>query len=61
MHKVGVTVVSAPGAYAFDMFESLNTTGEPLTVFETFRPKVIQAEGLDKYENSDSKGVHEAY
>ena len=55
MHRVGVTVVSAPGAYAFDMFESLNTTGEPLTVFETFRPKVIESEGLDKYEDSDSK------
>ena len=55
MHKVGVTVVSAPGTFAFDMFESLNTTGEPLTVFETFRPKVIEFEKLDKYEISDSK------
>ena len=55
MNRVGVTVVSAPGTYAFDMFESLNTTGEPLTVFETFRPKVIEAEGLDEYENSDSR------
>ena len=55
MHRVGVTVVSAPGVYAFDMFESLNTTGEPLTVLETFRPKVIESEGLDKYENSDSR------
>ena len=55
MHKVGVTVVSAPGAYAFDMFESLNTTGEPLTVFETFRPKVIESERLDRYESSDSR------
>ena len=55
MHKVGVTVVSAPGAYAFDMFESLNTTGEPLTVFETFRPKVIESEKLDKYESSESR------
>ena len=55
MNRVGVTVVSAPGAYAFEMFESLNTTGEPLTIFETFRPKVIESEGLDKYENSDSR------
>ena len=37
------------------MFESLNTTGEPLTVLETFRPKVIESEELDKYENSDSR------
>ena len=28
--------------YAFDMFEALNTTGEPLTAYETFRPKAIQ-------------------
>ena len=64
MHKVGVTVVSAPGAYAFDMFESLNTTGEPLTVFETFRPKVIEFEKLGNYESSDSRkymGVIEEY
>ncbi len=39
---------------AFDMFEALNTTGEPLTAFETFKPKVIEAEGLENYENSDS-------
>jgi hypothetical protein len=36
------------------MFESLNTTGEPLTAFETFKPKVIAFEGLADYENSES-------
>jgi hypothetical protein len=41
--------------YAFDMFESLNTTGEPLTAFETFRPRVIEIEGLSGYENSPSR------
>ena len=55
MYRVWVTVVSAPGAYAYSMFESLNTTGEPLTVLETFRPKVIEFEGPDKYKNSDSR------
>ena len=55
MNRVGVTVVSAPGAYAFEMFESLNTTGEELTIFETFRPRVIETERLDKYEKSDSR------
>lgn len=54
MDKVWVIVVSAPKAYAFDMFESLNTTGEALTVFETFRPKVIESEGLEEYETSVS-------
>jgi Protein of unknown function (DUF1524) len=43
---------------AFDMFEALNTTGEPLTAFETFKPKVIEAEGLENYQASSSyKGV----
>ena len=55
MNRVGVTVVSAPGAYALDMFESLNTTAEPLTIFETFRPKVIEFEGPSAYENSVSR------
>jgi hypothetical protein len=39
---------------AFDMFEALNTTGEPLTAFETFKPKVIEAEGLEHYQGSSS-------
>ncbi|SDX19372.1 Protein of unknown function [Aidingimonas halophila] len=29
---------------AFDIFDALNTTGEPLTALETFKPKVIQYE-----------------
>lgn len=56
MERVAVTVVTAKNEdYAFDMFEALNTTGEPLTAFETFRPKVIEAERLQKYENSPSQ------
>lgn len=39
---------------AFDMFEALNTTGEPLTAFETFKPKIIEAEGLETYQESIS-------
>ena len=41
--------------YAFDMFEALNTTGEPLTAYETLRPRIIEAEGLSDYGQSDSK------
>ena len=56
MERVTVTVVSTDNEdYAFDMFESLNTTGEPLTAFETFRPKVIETERLIEYENSPSR------
>ena len=30
--------------YAFDIFDALNTTGEPLTAIETLRPRIIQFE-----------------
>ena len=39
---------------AFDMFEALNTTGAPLTAFETFKPKVIEMEGLAHYKDSEA-------
>ena len=56
MEGVTVTVLSVYNEdYAFDMFESLNTTGEPLTAFETFKPKVIEREGLPEYEDSPSR------
>lgn len=52
---VALTVVTAKDEkYAFDIFESLNTTGEPLTAFETFKPKVIQDIGITEYYNEDS-------
>ena len=41
--------------YAYDIFEALNTTGQTLTAFETFKPVVIREIGLDNYENSSSK------
>jgi|JI10StandDraft_1071094.scaffolds.fasta_scaffold81979_2 hypothetical protein len=37
--------------FAFDIFDSLNSTGDPLTAIETFRPKVI----------SDFKNQNESY
>lgn len=56
MDRMALTVVTAKNEdYAFDMFEALNTTGEPLTAFETFKPKVIQSEGLSDYEASESR------
>ena len=52
-HRVAITVVTAGSEDdAFDMFEALNTTGEPLTAFETFKPKVIEFETISKYEHS---------
>ena len=41
---------------AFDIFDALNTTGEPLTAIETFKPRVIQFENdKGRYEKSASE------
>lgn len=54
--RVAITLVTAKNEdYAFDIFEALNTTGTPLTAFETFRPRVINAETLPKFGNSPSR------
>lgn len=52
-----VTLVTTDEERAFDIFDSLNTTGTPLTPYETFRPKVVKQEGgLGKFEKSEVKG-----
>jgi len=54
-HRVAITVVTTGNEDdSFDMFEALNTTGAPLTAFETLKPKVIDSETLPKYEHSPS-------
>lgn len=56
LYRVVLTVVTGKNEdYAFSIFESLNTTGEPLTAFETFKPRVINSVGLAEYEHSDEK------
>lgn len=56
LKRVAITTVTGKNEdYAFEVFESLNTTGEPLTAFETFKPRVVRAEQLEKYGTSDSK------
>jgi hypothetical protein len=42
-------IVAKKEEYAFEMFDSLNTTGDPLTAFETFKPKVVEHIGLEAY------------
>ena len=47
---------------AFDIFDSLNTTGEPLTAIETFKPRVMSFErenGNTSYIRSESAGHFE--
>lgn len=41
---------------AFDIFDALNTTGEPLTALETFKPRVIKSEKSKLgYQGSESE------
>jgi|GEM_PF-1346201 len=51
-----VTSVSVTNdKYGFDIFDALNTTGEPLTAVQTFKPKVVKFAEKDKgkYKGSD--------
>lgn len=55
LNRIALTVVQGKDEdYAFTIFESLNTTGEPLTAFETFLPRVVMAENIQEYQNSDA-------
>ena len=56
LSRVAITVVRGKNEhYAFTVFESLNTTGEPLTAYETFKPRVVSAETLEAYEASKAR------
>lgn len=56
LNRIALTVVQGKDEnYAFTIFESLNTTGEPLTAIETFGPRVVQAEGLAEYSTSEAR------
>jgi len=58
LENVILTVVTTRAEkYAFDIFDSLNTTGEPLTAIETFKPRVIRYEDSQqrKYKGSESE------
>ena len=50
-----VIVTATTEDFAFDVFEALNTTGQPLTAIETFTPKVVQSVGLANYDSSIEK------
>ena len=58
LQRVVLTAVSVQkDEYAYAVFDSLNTTGQPLAPFEMFRPLVMQAVGLDNYRASKEKKV----
>jgi hypothetical protein len=53
LNRVALTVVQVKkDDYAFDVFDALNTTGQPLAPFETFVPLVMKAVGLANYQGS---------
>jgi hypothetical protein len=54
LNRVAITVVEVKKEqYAFSVFDALNTSGQPLAPFETFRPLVMSAVGIASYRNSD--------
>jgi hypothetical protein len=56
LERITLVVVKATTEdFAFDVFEALNTTGQPLTAIETFTPKVVQTVGLSNYNASEEK------
>jgi len=47
LHRVALTKVHGDSEYfAFEVFESLNTSGEPLNAYETLKPLVIKELGV---------------
>ena len=56
LERITLVVVTAiTEDFAFDVFEALNTTGQPLTAVETFTPKVVQSVGMANYNQSEEK------
>ncbi len=58
MQSVVLTVVEAPSEeVAFDIFDALNTTGEPLTALETLKPHIVRFENRhgNGYSGSESE------
>lgn len=55
LHRCGFTVISPTSDdWAFDLFQTLNTTGVPLTVLETFKPLLVSRveKFVDVFEDS---------
>jgi hypothetical protein len=56
LERITLVIVTATTEdFAFDVFEALNTTGQPLTAIETFTPRVVQSVGLANYNASEEK------
>ncbi len=57
LHRVALTKVHGDSEYfAFEVFESLNTSGEPLNAYETLKPLVIKELGIS-YNSSQHRAA----
>ncbi len=53
-----IKMITNSDDYAYRIFDSLNTTGDPLTAFETFRPNVIKsASGASPFHGSPLRPI----
>jgi len=58
LHRVVLTTVRVKNEdYALSVFDVLNSTGQPLQPFETFKPLVMKSVGLSKYLSSPEKSI----
>ena len=58
LQRVALTIVDVKKEeYAFSVFDALNTTGQPLAPFETFKPLVMRSVKLEHYLDSEEKKV----
>lgn len=58
LHRIVLTQVAVQNdENAFDVFDALNTTGQPLAPFEMFKPLVMDAVGLKNYGASKERVI----
>jgi hypothetical protein len=58
LQRVALTIVDVKKEeYAFSVFDALNTTGQPLAPFETFKPLVMRSVKLEHYLGSEEKKI----
>ena len=53
-------IITSDELAAFDIFDSLNTTGQPITALETLKPRVVSYENkCDGFKKSESESAYE--
>ncbi|GGF99555.1 MULTISPECIES: DUF262 domain-containing protein [Cysteiniphilum] len=61
LYRCAFTVISVTkNSYSHNIFQALNTTGEPLNAIDTFKPEVIRYVGHQAYQHSAEYQLFEA-